>query len=225
MLNPSKRELDVQTKTSTAIFVDPISKDKRKVYAEIRSSVMEFDRRALGHYIREQFENNANGYTITDDPEEAQYLMSVFVLNLEKSTREQAESALKKGFIGGAIVGAGAGAATGKGIKGAAAGGAAGGALGGIVTTMGGLMFQDVYYMLVADVQIKEKTDAQVFQKQDMQAKTSDEGSMSQRVSERTNKKEYRTRVVTTANKVNLVLEEAQELMFQKTAYALSGFF
>ena len=38
-------------------------------------------------------------------------------------------------------------------------------------------------------------------------------------------RKEYRTRVVTTANTVNLKPEEAEDLMFNKTAYAMSGFF
>ncbi|MFP5350909.1 MAG: complement resistance protein TraT, partial [Gammaproteobacteria bacterium] len=37
--------------------------------------------------------------------------------------------------------------------------------------------------------------------------------------------KEYRTRIVTTANKANLTLAEADELMFKKTAYAMAGFF
>ncbi|GMQ87640.1 MAG: hypothetical protein BMS9Abin08_0845 [Gammaproteobacteria bacterium] len=38
-------------------------------------------------------------------------------------------------------------------------------------------------------------------------------------------RKEYQTRIVTTANKVNLDLAEAQDLMFKKTAYAMAGFF
>ncbi|HDO33993.1 MAG TPA: hypothetical protein ENH08_02600 [Chromatiales bacterium] len=55
-------------------------------------------------------------------------------------------------------------------------------------------------------------------------AKVSDSGASRQRVSGATNRKEYRTRIVTTANKVNLKLAEAQDLMFKKTAYAMAGF-
>jgi hypothetical protein len=55
--------------------------------------------------------------------------------------------------------------------------------------------------------------------------KTSDDGSSTQTSSEVSNRKEYRTRVVTTANKANLKLEEAQPLMFSKTAYAMASFF
>lgn len=56
-------------------------------------------------------------------------------------------------------------------------------------------------------------------------SKVSDAGSSTQRVSEARDRKEYTTRIVTTANMVNLKLEQAQDLMFKTTAYAMSGFF
>jgi hypothetical protein len=43
--------------------------------------------------------------------------------------------------------------------------------------------------------------------------------------SEVCNKKGYRTRAVTTANKASLELEEAHPLMFSKTAYAMASYF
>ena len=81
--------------------------------------------------------------------------------------------------------------------------------------------------MLVADIQIKEKAGKGVIIRKDSQVSTkiSDAGSSTQRYSEATNRKEYRTRIVTTANQANLELEEAQEIMFKKTAYAMAGFF
>jgi hypothetical protein len=44
-------------------------------------------------------------------------------------------------------------------------------------------------------------------------------------MSEVSNRKEYRIRVVTTANKANLELKEPQPLMFSKIAYAIASFF
>ena len=211
----------MQTKTSTPIFVDAVSKDKRKVYLEIRSGVMEFDRRAFGNYVKEQFINNDNGYTLAENPEDAQYLMNIFVLNLEKTTPKKADAALAKGFIGGGAVG-GIGALA---LGGDARTSAGVGLAAGLAGAAANIFVTDVLYMLVADVQVKENTNAKVIQSQSMQAQTSDKGSMSQRVSEVVDKKEYRTRIVTTANKANLELAEAQELMFQKTAYAMAGFF
>ncbi|HEB92509.1 MAG TPA: conjugal transfer protein TraT [Gammaproteobacteria bacterium] len=222
----AKRHLDIQTKISTAIFVDPVKKEKRTIYVNIRSGVMEFDRRAFKQNIMEEFAGNDNGYKIIDDPDIAQYHMNVFVTSLEKTNPTAAERALKQGYSD-----RGAGAATGA-LVGADQGGSitsavGGGLLGALGTTAANAFVQDVTYMLVADIKITEKTRAGVIVRKDTQisAKVSDAGSSTQRVSEATNRKEYTTRIVTTANKANLEIEEAQPLMFKKTAYAMSGFF
>ena len=68
----SKRNLDVQTRTSTAIFVDPVARSKRTIYLQVRSGVMEFDRRAFKRFIKEQFAANEAGYRIVDNPNKAQ---------------------------------------------------------------------------------------------------------------------------------------------------------
>lgn len=221
----SKKDLDVQTRTSTAIFVDPVARDKRTIYLDIKSGVMEFDRRKFKQFVSEQFTQfNDNGYKIIDDPDAAQFQMVAYVLNLEKASPTAAEQALHQGYMGGAVVGgAVAGAAMTNSVKGAAAGGL----LAGGTEFVSGALVKDVTYMLVCDIQIKEKAAAGVIVRKDtkIDTKVSDAGSSQQRVSEATNKKEYRTRIVTTANKANLKLEDAQDLMFQKTAYAMAGFF
>jgi hypothetical protein len=221
----SHKDLDVQSKTSTAIFVDPVPKDKRTIYLDVKSGVMEFDRRQFKQFVKEQFTQfNDNGYQIVDDPDKAQFLMVAYVLNLEKASPTAAQEALGQGFMGGAVL---AGAAVG-GLGTRSLGGVVGGGVvGGAAEFITGNMVKNVTYMLVCDVQIKEKATKGVIVRKDTQidAKVSDAGSSRQSSSEATNKKEYRTRIVTTANKVNLKLEDAQELMFKKTAYALAGFF
>ncbi len=221
-----KRNLDVQTKTSTAIFVDPVAPTKRTVYAEIRSSVMEFDRKAFTQNIRQEFAANGNGYKLVDDPEQAQYHMNVFITSLEKASPTAAELALKQGY---SDVGAGAmaGAVVGGSRGGTATSLVGGGMLGALGTTAANAFVQDVTFMLVADVKITEKAHDGVIVRKDTQisAKVSDAGTSTQRVSEASNRKEYTARIVTTANQANLKLEEAQEIMFKKTAYAMSGFF
>jgi len=222
----SKKDLDVQTKTSTAIFVDDVSRDKRTIYINVRSGVMEFDRNAFKRFIKDQFAQSDTGYTIVDDPETAHFNMSIYVLNLEKASPTAAESALNQGYTGAVVAGAAAGALVSR-NRNPYAGAAVGGLLAAGISTIANAAVKDVTYMLVADVQIKEKTRKGVIVRKDTQisAKVSDAGSSTQRVSEVSNRKEYRTRIVTTANKVNLKLEEAQDLMFKKTAYAMAGFF
>ena len=218
----AKKDLDVQTKLSTAIFVDPVPEEKRKVYLEVRSAVMEFDRNAFRQALNQQILASGNGYTFTDDPEEAQYSMSVYVRNLEKASPSAADNYLQSGFEGVAT-GATLSYATG----GSGRNAAAVGIIGGLVSTAANAMVKDVTYLLVADIQIKERAKKGVMIRRDskVDSKISDDGATTQRYSEVTNLKEYRTRVVTTANKANLELEEAQPLMFDKTAYAMASFF
>jgi hypothetical protein len=221
-----KKDLDVQTRTSTSIFVDPVAPEIRTIYLDVKSGVMEFDRNAFKKYVRQQFDENDNHYKIIDDPSKAQFQIIAYVLNLEKTSPTAAEAALGSGFQGGGIA---AGAALGSVANsnnrytGAVVGGVAAGAIG----LVSGALVKDVTYMLVCDIQIKEKAGKGVIVRKDSKigSKISDAGTSNQTFSEVSNKKEYRTRIVTTANKANLKLEDAQELMFKKTAYAISGFF
>ena len=222
----SKKDLDVQARTSTAVFVDSVAREKRTIFLDVKSGVMEFDRKSFKNFVAEQFATNDNGYRLVDDPDQAQFTMVAYVLNLEKTSPTAAESALHQGYMGGAVM---AGAVAGGVMnsnnyyRGAAIGGLAGGA----IELISGSLVKDVTYMLVCDIQIKERTKNGAIVRKDtkVDAKVSDAGSSRQTVSEVSNQKEYRTRVVTTANKVNLKLEEAESLMFKKTAYAMSGFF
>lgn len=223
----AKRNLDVQTKISTAVFVDAVKKSQRTVFIDIRSGVAEFDRNALLRAVRESFAGNPNGYAIIDDPDEAQFQMNIFVITLEKASPTAAEVALKQGYRGDVSAGAHAGVVLGVDQGRSATSGVFGGLLGALGTTAANAYVQDVTYLLVADVQVKEKAAKGVLVRKDtkISTKVSDAGTSTQSVSEALDKKEYRTRIVTTANKANLELSEAQDSMFKKTAYAMSSFF
>jgi Enterobacterial TraT complement resistance protein len=224
----AKRDLDVQTKTSSAIFVDAVQREQRTVYVDIRSSVMEFDRRAFKASVLAQFAQHNNGYRAIDDPDAATYHLNVFVLSLEKSSLTAAQAQLRQGYVGGGAILAGAvvGSLLSPGHHNGR--GALGGALiAGVGRSIANALVKDVTFMLVADVQIKEKTQHGVVVNKniDIHNPQGDSGNSIQHVAETSQRKEYRTRIVTTANKANLTLEEAQALMFKKTAYAMSGFF
>lgn len=224
-----KKDLEVQAKTSTSVFVDPVSRAKRSVYLDVRSGVMEFDRNAFSRFVREQFAASGKGYRIVDDPDQAHFQMLVYVLNLEKANLSAAQSALQQGYVGGGevlaggVVGGVVGSNTGNTWSGAAIGAVAASG----VSLVANALVKDVTYMLVCDVSIRERVADGVLVRRDTQLnnQVSDSGSSLSRVSEVTDRKDYRTRIVTTANKANLELVEAQDLMFQKTAYAMAGFF
>jgi hypothetical protein len=219
-----KKDLKVNTRTSTAIFVDPVSKDKRTVYLDVKSGVMEFDRRDFKNFVAQSFaQNTDSGFVLVDDPDAAQFQMLVYVLNLEEASPTAAEAALSQGYVGSIAAGATAGAVIGRSYSGAATGGL----LGGVADTISGALVHDVTFMLVCDVKITEKAKKGVYVRKDTQIseKVSDAGSSKQSVSEVSDRKAYRTRIVTTANQANLELADAQDLMFKKTAYAMAGFF
>lgn len=220
----SKKDLDVQTKTSTAIFVDPVSPEKRTIYVDVKSGVQEFDRAVFKRLLIDSFSTNSNGYKIVDDPEKAQYVLSAFVLNLEKASPTASQQALGRGYQGGGVLaGAAIGGATNNGYKGALAGAVVGGA----TDLISGALVKDVTYMLVCDVQIKERAKSGVLVTRDtsITTKVSDNGGVHQSSTEQSNQKEYATRIVTTANKSNLKLEEAQGPMYKKTSAAIADFF
>lgn len=220
----AKRDLDVQTRISSAIFVDPVPREKRTVYVNVRSAVMEFDRRAFKQFVINEFNYNDNGYRVIDNPDEAQFHMSVYITKLEKTSPTAAEEALHRGsggdIAGGIILGSNIGGRNNRGSIGGAI-------IGAIGVTAANALVQDVLYLLVADVSIKERARQGVTVRKDIKLSTKDgdSGSSTQRASEATDLKEYRTRIVTTANKANLEIEEAQPVMFQKTAFAMSSFF
>jgi hypothetical protein len=218
----AKKDLDVQTKLSTSIFVEPVAADKRTIYVEVRSAVQEFDRNTFRQTLKEQIANSGNGYRLIDDPSSAQYTMNVFVRNLEKASPSAAAEYLSGGYQGVA-----AGSALSYATGGSYRNAAAGGLVGGLVSTAANAFVKDVTYLLVADIQIKERAKDGVFVRKDskINTKISDDGASTQTSSEVSDQKEYRTRIVTSANKANLELEEAQPLMFEKTAYAMSSFF
>lgn len=220
----SKKDLDVQTKTSTSIFVDPVSPEKRTIYIDVKSGVQEFDRSVFKKLLIESLSSNSNGYKVIDDPEKAQYTLSAFVLNLEKASPTASQQALGRGYQGGGVLaGAAIGGSTNNGYKGALAGAVVGGA----TDLISGALVKDVTYMLVCDIQIKEraKTGIVITRDTNIKTKVSDNGAVSQSSTEQSNQKEYATRIVTTANKANLKLEDAQEPIYKKTAAAISGFF
>jgi len=85
----AKKDLDVQTKFSTSIFVDPVVPLEKKIHLEVRSGVQEFEHNAFRAAFIEQIINNGNGYSLIDNPTDAQYSMSMFVRNLENNFRRQ----------------------------------------------------------------------------------------------------------------------------------------
>lgn len=214
-----KRNLDVQTKMSETIFLEPTEPDKKIIYVDIRNtSDKEMN-------VQESIVSSlkSRGYTITTSPQKANFMLQANVLQVGKSDLRQAQSALDGGF-GGAILGAGAGYAAHNSSSNAAIGGLIGAAVG----VVGDALVDDTYYSMITDIQIRERplsgemvTQTQAANMKQGSSTTLNQGIQGAKVEWKT----YRTRIVSTANKMNLDFAEAQPVLQDALGRSLSGLF
>ena len=225
----AKKDLDVQTKMSDSIFLDPVEPDKKVIYLNVRntSDKTNFDITATVARALE-----GRGYRITTNPKEAHYWLQANVLSVDKASPTAAESALRAGYGGlgsaalGGAVGVAAGAAM-DGFTGAGIGGLAGAAAFGLASTLADAAVKDVTFMAITDVEIAERAEEGVIVREDRQqdAKQGVGGARRQSSTKVSEMNKYRTRVVSTANKVNLQYEEAAVELTNGLARSISGLF
>jgi len=187
----SKRDLDVQTKMSSTIFLDPVPKDKQTIYLQVRNTSDRPDFR-IEDSIKAGIQGR--GYKIVNDANRAHYMLQINILQVGKIDPAAAERAFAAGY-GGAMAGILAGTAAG----GSGRDAAAGGLLGGIAETISGAFVKDVTYSIITDLQVSERVGG--------------------------GWKRHQTRVLSTANKVNLEFTEAQPSLEKGLVASLSGLF
>jgi len=225
----AKKDLDVQTKMSDTIFLDPVEPSQKTVYLNIRntSDKTNFD---ITTTVARALEGR--GYLITNNPREAHYWLQVNILSVDKASPTAAEAALRAGYggLGSAALGAAVGTATGAAIdgwSGAGIGGLAGAAAFGLASTLADAAVKDVTYMAITDVEIAERAEEGVIVREDRQqdAKQGVGGARRQSSTKVSEMNKYRTRVVSTANKANLQYEEAEIELTNGLARSISGLF
>ena len=175
---------------------------------------------------------SAKGFRVVDDPEKAHYKLLAQILNVSKTDPTAAEAALDEGYggTGGILAGGTAGAVIGGALgdsEGALIGAGIGALAGGIAEMMSGAAVKDVTFVAITDVQVSEKTKGGVVGRRETQVEVDQGvgGKEQQTFAETVNEKRYRTRVVSTANKVNLEYEEAAPELSAGLVSALSGLF
>jgi hypothetical protein len=214
-----KRNLDVQTKMSESIFLEPTEPDKKTIFVDVRNTS---DKEIA---VKDIIVNSltSRGYTITTSPQKANFMLQANVLQVGKCDLRDAQSALEGGF-GGAVVGATAGYA----MHNSGSNMAAGGLIGAAVGVVADALVDDTYFSMITDVQIRERPLAGevVTQTQKAKIKQGSSTNVNQDIQGgKVDWKTYRTRVVSTANKVNLDFAEAQPVLQDALGKSLSGLF
>ena len=213
------KDLDVQTKMSDTIFLDPVAPDQRSIFVQVRNtSDKPFD--IQGEVMSALM---SKGYRVVSDPNQANYILQANVLAVGRTDQSALENATGMGF-GGIAAGAAAGALLGgsRAWQGAAVGGLAMGA----AEAVTGSLVQVVWYAAITDVQISERVKGAVSEEF---SSTMKQGSAQtytkQRTASTSNVKKYQTRIASSARKVNLEFPEADPYLRQGLVQAISGMF
>lgn len=211
-----KKNLEVNTQMSETIWLEPA--EQKTVFLQIKNT-SDKDMSGLQSEISQEIKNK--GYTITSS-DKAYYWIQVNVLKAEKMDLRDAQNFLNQGFRGGAL-----GAAVGGSIA-ALNSHSAGTTLGvslasGLVGMVADSMVEDINYTMITDVQISERTKANVTTTNVAALKQGTSGSKVQTSTEEGNQHKYQTRIVSNANKVNLKFEEAKPVLEQQLAKSIAN--
>ncbi|HIF3101950.1 TPA: conjugal transfer complement resistance protein TraT [Salmonella enterica] len=208
-----KRNLEVKTQMSETIWLEPSS--QKTVYLQIKNT-SDKDMSGLQAKVTKAVQDK--GYTITSSPDSAYYWIQANVLKADKMDLRTAQGFLSQGYEG-AI----AGAALGAGITGYNSS-SAGATLGvGLAGMAADAMVEDINYTMVTDIQISEKTTASVQTDNVAALKQGTSGYKVQTSTQTGNQHKYQTRIVSSANKVNLKFEEAKPVLEDQLAKSVAN--
>jgi len=213
-------DLDVQSKMTNTVFLDPVTPDKRVIFLQVRNSS---DRPEIDITADVMQALAVKGYTVVADPDQANYELQVNVLQVGKASPSAAEQAYVGGY-GSVVNTAYSGAYIGSTFGGNNAM-AAGGLLAGAIATVADAAVRNVTYSIVTDLQISERSVAPVTEQTVQSLEQGRAGRRNVTSQEVSNWKRYQTRIVSTANQVNLDFAAAIPTLRGGMARSISGVF
>ena len=210
------KNLDVQTKMSNTIFVPPVSPSKQTVYVQFKNTAdQSLNVPALTQELDARMESQ--GYRVVPYSQ-AHYLLQINVLSIGKMSPSAAQESLTGGY-GGALAGAAAGGLIGQSYVGAG--------VGGLVAGVGGLvadsLVKNVTYAMITDVQVGVRSRHAVQQNTSANLQQGTSATTTQTASKIGHWVDYRTRIVSTANKVNLSFKTALPVLQGQLVHSLGG--
>lgn len=210
-----KRNLDVQTKMSETIWLEPAAENERTVFIQVKNTTG----KAINVESQVKQILIQKGYVVVNNPKQANYWLQANVLKMEKTDLRESDP------FGSGILGAGVGATLGAYNTGSAntaiglgiAGAIIGGAVDALVT--------DIAYVMITDILISENTSAKVSNNTVNSITQGTRGRKYVTSSSTSNRNQYQTRVVSVANKANLKFEEAQPVLEEQLQNVIAGIF
>ncbi|MCH8537805.1 MAG: complement resistance protein TraT [Alkalimonas sp.] len=254
----AKGELDVQTRMSQTIYLDPVEPEQRTVFLDIRQTAAEFQQ-PIAQSVAELLQQR--GYQLIDSPALAQYWLQVNVRTVLKKSPEKVLSqpeydmsehdiALLMNPALAALPAPLPEEATAKQQRrnrSSSSNVYVGYSSGRDVSTKelrntlialaviagaeyaGRQMVQDVYYTMVTDIQVAEKTpheqDQPVLEQSAHLLLQGDSGSTEQLWQRTLDRRKYQARIVSFANQANLEWEDAEPALKLGLMRSLAGIF
>lgn len=210
-----KRNLDVQTKMSETVWLEPAAQHAKTVFVQIKNTTGK--QMNVENEVKQLLMQK--GYSVVADPNQANYWLQANVLKMDKTDLRESDP------FGSGILGAGVGASLGAyntGSLNTAVGlGIAGALIGGAMDAL----VSDVAYVMITDLLISEATNAKVSIENANNIKQGTRGKRSVTSSTTSNRNQYQTRVVSVANQVNLKFEEAQPVLEEQLQKVIAGIF
>ena len=212
--------LEVETKMSETVFLDPIDDNKKTVLLQIRNTS---DKSGLEIESKIRSAIESKGYRIVNSTQSANIMIQANVLQVGKSTLENPFQVLTGGYGSGLE-----GFATGAAIAGAT-GGSGRSMLGiGLITGIGNTVLdaavEVVNFTMITDLQISEKADGEyVSESSNANLKQGTSGYKKSTWEKKTNWKKYQTRIMSVAKKTNLKFEEAEPKLTEGLVKSISG--
>ena len=215
-----KRNLEVQTKMTDTIFLEPVSSHDRTVLVQVRntSDQADFDLRdAIETSIAER------GYRLVDRPEEAHYLLQANVLQVGRTSPTAAEQTFAGGF-GGTLIGGAGGVAGARIASDDTRALIAGGLVGAATSSVVDALVEDVTYTIITDVQISERAGEGVVVTERLEQNLR-QGSGARIISATQihDWRRYQTRIMSTANRTNLEFEDAAPELVDGLTRSIAG--
>lgn len=218
----SKKNLDVQTKMSASLFLDPAERDELKTIFIQAKNTSDKPGFQLTRELHQALVSK--GFKVVSQMNRAHYVLQVNVLQVGKMDPTAAEAAVYKGYGADGIA---LGAATAYVAGGSDKMMVAGGIFGGIASVVADSLVKDVHFSVITDVQIKErlggKEKAQNYTAHFNRSGTG--GGAYSTYSEKTPWKTYQTRILSSANKVNLEFQQAAPALQTALAQSIAGIF
>lgn len=217
------KDLKVETKMSATVFLDVENRTAKTIFVDLKNtSDKEMDVRPL---IESRLVSA--GYSIVPNAQDAFYILQGNILQVGTADPSALQSALGAGF-GGPVAGMAIGGVIGMNshsMMGGYNGAAIGGLVGGAGELIAGSLVKNVTFSMITDLQIMERTPEAVSQTVNSNLQQGTGTQVVQTSASTRNRRKYQTRIVSTANQVNLKFETALPVLQEQLAKSIAGIF